>query len=143
MIVFDAKAPNLHRAASISSRCCLLQMKRLLARPARGPQSRWSRQTLLRLLFVATAAVVLAFIGWALADTAKIDNVVRVQVESDAVDYGQLANVLLANDTFPSDSLLSQLESYVIPNRKLRGDDWDQMNSLLNSSCPVKYNRLR
>lgn len=118
-------------------------MKRLLARPARGPQSRWSRQTVLRLLFVTTAAVVLAFIGWGFADTAKIDHGVPVQVKSDAVDYGQLAISLLANDTFPSDSLLSQLESYVIPNKKLRGDDWDQMNIMLNSSCPVKYNRLR
>ena len=98
---------------------------------------------MLRLLFVATAAVVLAFIGWAFADTARIDHVVPVQVKSDTVDYGQLANILLANDTFPSDSLLSQLETYVIPNRKLRGDDWGQMNSLINSSCPVKYNRLR
>lgn len=98
---------------------------------------------MLRLLFVATAAVVLAFIGWAFADTAKIDHGVPVQVKSDTVDYGQLASVLLANDTFPSDSLLSQLESYVISNSKLRGDDWDQMNTILNSSCPVKYNRLR
>lgn len=98
---------------------------------------------MLRLLFVATAAVVLAFIGWGFADTAKIDHGVPVQVKSDAIDYGQLASVLLANDTFPSDSLLSQVESYVIPNRKLRGDDWGQINSLINSSCPVKYSRLR
>ncbi len=98
---------------------------------------------MLRLLFVTTAVVVLAFIGWGFADTAKIDHGVPVQVKSDVTDYAHLASVLLANDTFPSDSLLSQLESYVIPNRKLRGDDWDQMNSLLNSSCPVKYNRLR
>ena len=119
-------------------------MKRLLARPARGSQaSKWSRQSLLKLLFVATAAVVLTFTGWGFADTAKIGPAAAVLLQSNETDYEHVADVLLANDTFPTDSLFSQLGSYVKSNKKLRGDDWGQTDSLLNSSCPVKYKRLK
>ncbi len=122
----------------------LLQMRRLLARPARGSHlGRWSRQNLLKLLFVVTSAVVLAFIGWGFVDTARVKHSATMQLQSNETDFGHLANVVLANDTFPSDSLVSQLQSYIIPNANLRGNDWDQINDAVNSSCPVKYNRLK
>lgn len=119
-------------------------MKRLLARPARGSQTgRWSRQNLLKVLFAITAAVVLAFIGWAFVDTARLGYTAPVLAQAEDIDYGHLADLLLANDKFPSDGLLSQLQSYVTSNSKLRGDEWTNVSVGLNSTCPVKYNRLR
>ena len=83
----------------------------------------------------------LAFIGWAFADTARISYTAPLQAVSNETDYGQLAHMALANtEVFPSDALLSQLQSYVIPNRNLRGNAWDQVTAI-NSSCPVQYKR--
>lgn len=118
-------------------------MKRLLARPARGlPQGKRSRKTLLNVFFALSAAVVLALIGWIYADTAQVHSL-PVKQESNITDYGYLANVVLANEVFQTDSLLSQLKSYVAPNPKRRHDTWQHDQAAINSSCPVKYTRLK
>lgn len=116
-------------------------MKRLLARPARSsPQRRKSRKALLIVLLALIAAVVLALTGWMYADTAQVQSV-PVKQESNFTDYGYLANVVLANEIFPTNSLLSQLKSYVVPNAKRRSDTWQHDQA--NASCPVKYTRLK
>lgn len=88
------------------------------------------------------ATVVLAYAAWAFANTAKVSSS-PARAASNTTDYGYLANVVLANDVFPTDSLSSQLKSYVVPNTKLRSDDWQHINAAVNVSCPVRYHRLK
>ena len=118
-------------------------MKRLLARPARSsPQGRRSRKALLLVLFALIVAVVLALTGWIYPDTAQVHSL-PVKQESNITDYGYLANVVLANEVFPTDSLLSQLKSYVVPNAKRRHDTWQHDQAAINATCPLKYTRLK
>ena len=120
----------------------VLQMRRLLGGPARAsPVVKRSRKRLLRALSALLAAVVLAFAFWAYADTAGTRSL-PVKSNPESVDYGQLANVVPAKDVFASDSLSSQLTSYVLPNFKLQHPDWQLTDTLVNMSCPVKYKRL-
>lgn len=117
-------------------------MKRLLARPAKGaPAGKRSRKTLLMVFFALIAVVVLALIGWIYTDTAQA-NSLHVKPEINVTDYGHLVNVVLANEVFPTDSLFSQLKSYVAPNAKSRAS-WQRDEAAVNSSCPVKYNRIK
>ena len=119
------------------------QMKRLLARPAKVPPTgKRSRKKLLRVLLLLTAALVLAIVGWAYADTSQKPTLSQ-KVESTVTDYGQVANMLLADDAFPSDSLSSQLKSYILPNFNLQRTDWQSMNAGVNASCPLDYKRLK
>ena len=122
----------------------LQHMRRLLNRPGKGLQTgKAGRHTLLKVLLVITAAVVLAFITWASLDTARITAPAPLRIQSNTTDYGHLAAMLLADDTFPSDTLSSQLWSYVWPNRKLRGHGWNRFDATINPTCPIKYKRLR
>lgn len=117
-------------------------MKRLLARPARGPPaSRRSKKTLLIVFFALIAAVVVALTRWIYADTAQV-NSLHIDPETHGTDYGHLVNVVLANEVFPSDSWFSQLKSYVAPSAKSRMS-WQRDEAAVNMSCPVKYNRIK
>ena len=117
-------------------------MKRLLARPAKGaPAGKRSRKTLLIVFFALIAAVVVALAGWIYADTAQ-GNRLHVKTETDVTDYGHLVNVVLANEVFPTDSLFSQLKSYVAPNTKSY-TSWQRDEAAVSSSCPVKYDRIK
>lgn len=117
-------------------------MKRLLAHPAKGaPAAKRSRKTLLVVFFALIAAVVMALTGWIYADTAK-GNSLHVKPETDVTDYGHLVNVVLASEVFPTDSLFSQLKSYVAPNAKSH-TSWQPDEAAVNSSCPVKYDRIK
>ena len=119
-----------------------LQMKRLLARPVKGtPAGKRSRKMLLMVFFALIAAVVLALIGWIYTDTARMYSL-HVKPDSDVTDYGHLVNVVLANEVFPTDSLFSQLKSYVAPNARSRAS-WQRDEAAVNSSCPVKYSRIK
>ena len=116
-------------------------MKRLLVRPARGPPaSRRSKRTLLTVFFALIAAVVLALIRWIYAGTAQV-NSLHINPETQ-VTYGHLVNVVLANEVFSSDSLFSQLKSYVAPSTKSH-TSWQRDEAAVNMSCPVKYNRIK
>lgn len=107
-------------------------MKRLLARPARGsPAAKRSRKKLLRVLILLAAALLLAFVGWAYAYASKKPSLLT-RAASNVIDYGQVANMLLADDVFPSDSLSSQLKRHIFPNFKLQRTDWQSMNANVN-----------
>ena len=92
--------------------------------------------------FALIAAVVLALSAWIYADTAQV-NSMHVKTGPNVTDFGYLANVVLANEVFSTDSLFSQLKSYVAPNAKSRSPSWQQDEAAVNSSCPVKYNRIK
>ena len=114
-------------------------MKRLLARPAKAaPAGKRSRKTLLIVFFALVAAVVLGLSKWIYADTARV-NSMHVNPETD---FGHLVNIMLANEVFPSDTFFSQVKSYVAPNAKSRAS-WQRNEATANSSCPVKYNRIK
>lgn len=117
-------------------------MKRLLTRPAKGaPAGKHSRKTLLLMFFALIAAVVLVLVGWIYTDTAQV-NSLHVTPKTDVTDYGHLVNVVLANEVFPTDSLFSQLKSYVAPNAKSHVS-WQRDEAAAKSSCPVEYKRIK
>ena len=127
----------------------VIQMRRFLRRPSRSPQPpKRSRQLLLKSLFGLTAIAVLAFVSWACIHSSSFrhsspaTNTVSTSAD-DGIDYGHIATLELADDTFATDGWLSQLESYLHTNEKLAGNRWHEFHAGLNSTCPVVYDRLR
>lgn len=127
----------------------LFQMRGLLGRHPRASQPpKRSRHLLLKSLFGVTAFVVLAFVSWVSFHSSYFSHSTpaanTVSASADAgVDYGHIATLELADDTFATDGWLSQLQSYLHSNRKLVGNRWAEFDSGLNSTCPVAYNRLK
>lgn len=129
--------------------CFALQMRRLLGRQSRNPQPpKRSRQLLLKTLFGVTAFAVLAFISWACFNSSAFQhsspaaNTFSTSAD-DGVDYGHIATLELADDTFATDGWLSQLQTHLHINKKLVGNKWQEFNAGHNSTCPVAYNRLK
>ena len=124
-------------------------MRRLLGRQSRNPQPpKLSRQLLLKALFGVTAFAVLAFISWACFNSSAFQhsspaaNTVSTSAD-DGVDYGHIATLELADDTFATDGWLSQLQTQLHINKKLVGNKWQEFHAGHNSTCPVAYNRLK
>lgn len=103
---------------------------------------------MLKSLFGLTAIAVLAFVSWACIHSSSFrhsspaTNTVSTSAD-DGIDYGHIATLELADDTFATDGWLSQLESYLHTNEKLAGNRWHEFHAGLNSTCPVVYDRLR
>lgn len=128
---------------------CIIQMQRLLGRHPRAHQPpRRTRHLSLKSLLAVTALAVIAFVSWVALhsshfyrSTSAVNTVSTSAAEG--VDYGHIATLELADDTFATDGWLSQLRSYLHINRRLVGNRWADFHTGLNSTCPFAYTRLR